>query len=615
MSKNQADRVPMEYRAQVRWRCERQFINKPDIQVWIGEWTKRIDAKSPFTDQGLHIIEAPIDWRLISNSGTDEGIIRPVIGAGGWPLIPGSGIKGLFRRACPAEKLLDWCGGTAANGDMHAGVLRFHGAWPADSGWKEGLLDVAHPQQKWQVGFKADQRQNGHSAFGVVSLHKPLLRIGLSSTEPLEDSEWTAIEATLKRALERGIGGRTSACYGSSGRIHGDVIFSCGLEGQGPAAKLLDGTPEFRPTMFRAAVRGMALRLFGGLTDERTALQAVGELFGSLSREEGQNVGLLATTYTDSSTNLGMGGTGRFKLDTYATSGHLQWRLAGLPRKDKDLLLLAELLGQLHGLVMTLGGFGRSWRRPDHSIFLRDYYKFAKDKPPIGCHWQWREAAKLPKGVHVQSAEDLERLFQQAQSTALRWLAATNRKPGQAAPWREAFAPNRFGIWVRTASDPDDAVAIEWFHQKPEADRQGNLDPLDLNTTDIGGRVGRVNLVGRIWNRLLPLDAGTSPSPSPSSGSAVSQPGSGGAFARPSAAPTARPGAALARPPGPGSKQQTLRRQEATCPVSIDVWPGAYLESVVLFVDPKDHGHGPALAGKLNDGAGAGFRRLTVPSE
>jgi CRISPR-associated protein Cmr6 len=33
----------------------------------------------------------------------------------------------------------------------------------------------------------------------------------------------------------------------------------------------VDGTGEFRPNVFRAAIRGHALRIFGGLTDERTA--------------------------------------------------------------------------------------------------------------------------------------------------------------------------------------------------------------------------------------------------------------------------------------------------------------------------------------------------------
>ncbi|NDG74541.1 MAG: RAMP superfamily protein [Synechococcaceae bacterium WB8_1B_136] len=618
---SKASSVPIEFRAQIDGRAQRQYIKKPndpppgwkpDIQRWIDQWVERIDHGVPFSAEGLHIVEAQIDWRLISNSGTDEGVIRPVIGAGGWPLLPGSGIKGLFRRACPADKVQRWCGSHCASGDLSQGLLRFHGAWPADDSWTQGLLDVAHPQQNWQVGFKADQRQNGHSAFGVVSLHRPLLKIGLSSTQPLDDAEWALIEATLRKALERGLGGRTVAGYGSSGRIQGDVLFQCGLEGQGPSAKLLDETPEFRPTMFRAAIRGMALRLFGGITDELTTLQVVGELFGSLSREEKQNVGLLATAYTNSQTSLGRFGSGSWAQPVFATSGQLQWRQARGLRKGEDALLVAELLAQLHGLVMTLGGFGRGWRRPDHRIFLPSYYKSGRPRASIGTHWQWLKPSELPEGVHVQSADDIEHLLRQAQGTARRWLAAVNRKPGHPAPWREILAPDRVGIWVRVASDPEDAAAITWFHEEPRPDREGLKDPRDLKKTDIGGRV---NLVGRIWNRLLPLsveDGGSRPT-SATAGAPFARPSApGGALARP-ASPMARPAggaAALARPGRAGAAAAGSRQQQLSGPVSINAWNGPYLESVVLFVDPRDQGHGPALRRRLDEGGGAEFRRV-----
>ncbi|MFM7641210.1 MAG: hypothetical protein ACKO45_06620, partial [Cyanobium sp.] len=304
----------MQFRAQTPGRCQRQYIKepkdappdwRPDIQRWIDQWVERVDQTTPFSGKAsqsqLKIIEAQIDWRLISNSGVDEGIIRPVIGAGGWPMIPGSSIKGLFRRACPSDRLVEWCGTRFGPGDLRPGSLRFHGAWPAVASWTQGLLDVAHPQQNWQVGFGNGGER--HSAFGVVSLYKPKLLIGLSSTDPkLSQADWDEIIQTMKLALRSGLGGRTCVGYGSSGRLQGDVLFQCALAGQGPAAKLLDAAVEFRPTMFRAAIRGMALRLFGGLTDPGTALRVVGELFGALSREEGQHVGLLATAYTEAET-------------------------------------------------------------------------------------------------------------------------------------------------------------------------------------------------------------------------------------------------------------------------------------------------------------------------
>jgi len=605
-----ASRVPIEFQAQVPGRAQRQYIPdrrrqppgfKSDIQHWIDQWTVKIDVQVPFTAGGLHIVEAQIDWRLISNSGTDEGIIRPVIGAGGWPLLPGSSIKGLFRRACPTHLVAHWCGSPYKSGDLSPGILRFHGAWPADASWRQGLLDVAHPQQNWQVGFTNGGER--HSAFGIVSLHRPLLKIALSSTQPLNNKEWAEIDATLKQALVRGLGGRTSAGYGSTGKIEGDLLFQCGLEGQGPAAKLLDDTPEFRPTMFRAAIRGMALRLFGGVTDARTAQQVVGELFGSVDGKG--DVGLLATAYTDSETSLGRSGFGTWAPPVYATSGQLQWRQAHHLPTGVDAVLLRELLAQLHGLVMTLGGFGRSWRRPSHGIFAPGY-----TKTPIGTHWQWLKPSDLPKGVHVQSSEDLERLLRHAQTTALRWLAAVNKKPGTAARWREALTPDRVGIWIRQANNPQDAVVIEWFHNAPKADREGNLNPLDLNKTTIGGSM---NQVGHIWNRMLPLyvEGRASRPASPPHGAPYARPsGPSAATARPPS-PRARPAGgspATARPEAAGGV--TSRLQQSSGSVSINAWNGPYLETVVLFADPHDQGHGPALVRRLNEGADAEFHRI-----
>lgn len=554
----------MEYQAQVAGRCQRQFIRTKDprdsdICQWIGQWVNGVDRQPPFTTSGLRITEAAIDWRLISNSGVDEAVIRPVIGAGGWPLIPGSGLKGLFRRVCPPSRLLRWCGSPCAPGDLQPGILRFHGAWPADPSWMEGLLDVAHPQQEWQVGIG---RGKSGGAFSIVSLFRPRLQIGLSSADQsLSDAEWQEIEETLRRALQQGIGGRTCVGYGSSGTISGDPLFQCSLEGQGPAAKLLDGTAEFRPTMFRAAIRGMALRLFGGLCDENTARQVVGRLFGSLSREEGQNVGLLAAAYTDATTELGSYGRGSWQQPTYATSGILQWRLMRRCRDGENKELLGELLAALHGITMSLGGFGKGWRRPDHSIFYPGY-----GKTPIGCHWQWRDPNQLPPWVHVQSSADLVELLQRSRQLAARWLEAIGRKsPGQAL-WRELIHPQTMRIWTRRASDAGDAKVVNWFHH-------------ELKGTVLGGKVSQV---GRLWNRLLPLAA---------------------PMARP-AKPLARP-AAVARPGGSRQPPAPPRGQ-----VSIAVHQGAFLESLVLF--PGQLPESTAFIQLMNQGKGAeaGFRAI-----
>lgn len=617
-AQDKAKRVPMEFRAQAMGRCQRQYIKKPkdhssswrpDIQIWVDEWVECVDVKSPFSDRDLHLLEVQIDWRLISNSGVDEGFIRPVIGAGGWPMIPGSGIKGLFRRACPPERVQRWCGSPCAPGDLSPGILRFHGAWPSEASWASGLLDLAHPQQNWQVGFS--NGRESHSAFGVVSLHRPRLQIGLSSTDPnISTGEWEEIDDTLKRALRAGIGGRTCVGYGSSGRISGDLLFQCGLEGQGPAAKLLlktdqcpNGVPEFRPTMFRAAIRGMALRLFGGLTDERSAQQAVGRIFGSLSREEGQNVGLLATAYTDAVIDLGSYGRGNWAQPIYATSGQLQWRLTRSAGSNDTTELLADLLAALHGLTMSLGGFGRGWRRPDHRIFHHNY-----PKTPIGCHWQWHEPTTLPAWIHVQSPQDLAQLLQRTRKLAARWLEKSDIRLADPAPWREVLAPQRMLIWSRVATDQHHAVAIEWFHWAPGSGGPDERDdPRELKGTDLAGRV---NQVGRIWNRLLPIFSSSQVGAPPSAeqqGASTGRPGA--ARGRP-ANPMARPGAATARPAAGAMARPSAANYQPPAPrgeVSIAVHPGPFLESLVLFPDKKRSRDFIAL---MDSGANADFKRL-----
>jgi CRISPR-associated protein Cmr6 len=570
--------VPREYRAQALGRCQRQYTKSPDLNLWIKEWVDGANRRSLFTAAGLHTVEVQIDWRLMSNSGVDEGIIRPVIGAGGWPLIPGSGIKGLFRRACPAARLQRWCGSPCqgGSGELSPGLLRFHGAWPTDVGWSSGLLDIAHSQQNWQV---INTSPTSRSAVSVVSLYKPCLQVGLSSTDPsLTAEEWEEIDYTLRLALQQGIGARTCVGYGSSGSVDSDVIFQCGLSGQGPAAKLLDGTFEFRPTMFRAAIRGMALRLFGGISDGNTAMAAVDRLFGSINGPEGQNVGLLATAYTVDRAELGQFRE-RGQQQIYATEGFLQWRLMRACRSGENEQLLSDLLEALHGLTMSLGGFGRGWRRPDHRIFDPNYPKF-----PLGCHWQWREPDKLPRWVDVQSGEDLSRLLQRSRELAEAWLKATGQRPGNPAGWREVIHPDRMRVWWRIASDAEHAELVHWFHDRRM---------LKLKGTALGGKMSQV---GRLWNRLLPLRStdtnAQAAAPIARSASSKIRPA---ALAR--GAVMARPGAA---------RQQAASSREVWIH---DVHRGSFLETVVLFPDQWE---APAFIDSMNRGEGsqAGFRSV-----
>ena len=233
---------------------------------------------------------------------------------------------------------------------------------------------------------------------------------------------------------------------------------------------------------------------------------------------------------------------------------------------------------------MSLGGFGRSWRRPDHRIFFPDY-----GKTPIGCHWQWRNQSSLPPLIRVKSATDLSRLLNHSRSLAERWLKANSCQVGGPASWREVIHPQKMLIWSRRASGPDDAQVIRWFHRP--LDGEPARTPRELRKNDLAGRM---NQVGRIWNRLLPLDDDASPSTA----------------SQPAANRLARPVDARARPARGVMDRPSIGRQAAAAPrgeKSISHWQGEYLESVVLFPEQR---LSPAFIQEMNRGAGADFSKV-----
>lgn len=624
--------VPMEYRAQVAGRCQRHRINYKVIGKlkvghhgsreeaaaihWIEEWKRFAAVRQPFTPDSLKLLPdhqpVQIQWRLISNSGDDAGFIRPVIAAGGWPMIPGSSIKGLFRRSCKEiapSRVMAWCGGETANGETQPGLLRFHGAWPADGEWRDHLLDVVHPQQQWQVGM----RQDAHNANSMASLYQPKLNIAVSSRDlSLSEEDWSGIRSVMRHALGMGIGGRTCAGYGRCGLSDREVLFECSIQGQGPASKLLDGTYEFRPNMFRAAIRGMALRLFGGVTDKQTALQAVAQIFGSIEPDEKKQdgVGMLASVFLPDSIIGTKPFPFRKKQYAYKVTGKLQWLLVK-PPQDNDRDTLRQLLEVLHGLVMSFGGFGRSWRRPDHSIFFREYYSGISDRafiPLIGCHWQWRDLSSLPSLLHVQAPEDLKKLLHESKAVAMRWLHISTPMIKGACEWREVIDSNHFFVWTREAVDFDDAVAIRWFH----SDSQGNQtvtmpsNKISLKGTDLAGYVTpKLQIVGHLWNRLLPLGldlscssskAQVNPDPAVRLGAVLQRPVSGKSNASPNNAKwQSRKYASYARPQGSSVQ---------------DLHSGSFLEIVVLNVPDHRKQDFQGFIDKMDEGAGSNFARI-----
>ena len=214
------EQIPMMYRAQVSGRCSLQFAgNNEDLEQWRDEWVypnsnnknqPRYQHKEPtlgIVDKSYRIkIEFP--YRLFSNCGQDS-ILRPALGKNGIPFIPGSSIKGLFRRACTSEQAIKYCGD---NKQLVPGILRFHRAYPIGdwAGTKQvsirrnrqiisetryRIIDVIHPQQKRQV-----EGGGSPKALASISFYQPTCIFELSSSNT--DIKWKEVEEILLKALQ-----------------------------------------------------------------------------------------------------------------------------------------------------------------------------------------------------------------------------------------------------------------------------------------------------------------------------------------------------------------------------------------------------------------------------
>jgi CRISPR-associated protein Cmr6 len=589
------EEVPMEYRAQILGRCQRQFVRDDtkgsetktiDVVKWAHEWSMassdhppagRLKPETGIEAQSLRI---DIQQRLVSNSGLDADLIRPVIGGNGWPVIPGSSLKGLFRRQCRIlnePRLARWCGNECGAEPSQQGKLRFHGAYPADNSWKDKngvfLVDITHPQQNWQIGFK-DKK---HSAYAIISLHKPRLIVTVSSSDSsIGKDEWQDINTILSLALARqGLGGRTCAGYGISAPLEpNDVLFECAISGRGSAPMLLGRQAEFRTTMFRAAIRDMALRIFAGLTREDQALKEVETLFGGIDGGSPTR-SILSFRYIDIFEPTISRSSTQYVFDVFTASGKLQWSL-NLLRRSLPLSEIEDLrtfLAALHGLVLVLGGFGKGWRRIDHEFFGASMRAGRYDKAPIGCHWQWSQPSQMPDLLRVDGPERVARLLHTARHIAKRRLGVDSGEL-HISDWQEVIDPKRMLIWTRTADDVQSSLAINWFHAKSQnSDLPGSLC---LNRSVLGGRLQNKKMndgptcVSRIWHRMFPLQ------------SCPETPGRAASGVKPASNP-----AAIQRAPRGASMRQ------ASSQGNVKFWNGPFMESIVLF--PFDQFRGSSV--------------------
>ena len=495
-------KVPMMFRAQVNGRCQIQRLVKgeePDAVRWANEWTARVETFQVQPSGELQTQDCTISWRLLTNCGMDDGVIRPVIGAQGLPYFPGSSMKGLFRRACTVQQADRYCGKPLPNNDWQPGILRFHGGYPVEQSWTEDLVDIVHPQQSWQV--KSQDKEGG--AFVQISLYKPTLRFSLSSTELLSPDEWKTIWEVWQRALAAGIGSRVAAGYGQVSKSNATVLCKTCIKGQGQAPKLVTQVGEFRPNIFRAALRGHALRIFGGLTDAREADRLVETLFGGIQGREG-TVGLLGFKFLESRLNLDSFGRGSYSQPCYDVEGELIWYLARALDDPDHELPLKKLVSSLMQFAMVFGGFGKSWRRADHRKFFEDYYEDSY-KPLIGCHWQWLGDRTLGRNVKVSRLSQVGGFIDQVRTVAQEWmrLQGVNPQPERwVKGWREAWHPANLQVWGREATDADSSEAIRWLHGPYREALRGINTEGSIYKTEF---VGRVSQVGRLWHRMYPV--------------------------------------------------------------------------------------------------------------
>jgi CRISPR-associated protein Cmr6 len=494
---NAARLVPMMFRAQIVDRCQLQRIpidrNKEcDALPWAREWTQEVYPHLPITNGEVQEKQYQINWRMFTNSGVDDAIYRPVIGARGWPCYPGSGMKGAFRHACTTKAQSDrYCGKKTDNNDYNPGILRFHGGYPIDDSWQDGLVDIVHPQQSKQVGTEGEGKG---SAFAMISLYQPTLRFGISSTVDLEQAEWDEIWKIWKKAIQKGIGGRVSAGYGQTNiRGANPPIYRCQLEGRGQASKLLDGKGEFRPNIFRAALRGHALRIFSGLTDANSAKRLVGNLFGSI--EGSGSEGLLSLNFIAEAEDIILDTFAN--IPTYEVVGEINWNLTRTLESDEHRLALKKLLTGLTHFAMIFGGFGKSWRRIDHHQFFKDYYERDNKRILIGCHWRWHENLNLQRDRywHLSKLDQIEPRIRKFRETALAWIELQGLEQKNPTLWRESWHPDNVQVWARIAENEDDSIAIKWFH--------GSYS--NTKTIKKSKLTGKMGEVGRMWHRMYPV--------------------------------------------------------------------------------------------------------------
>jgi CRISPR-associated protein Cmr6 len=499
-------RIPMMYRAQIGGRCSLQYAgkNNQDLDDWRDQWIyprqngqPRYQRVKPTLGQqgAIYRIEVKFPYRVFSNCGQDS-IARPTIGKDGIPFLPGSSIKGLFRRACTPTQAMKYCGGkTQHNGIQQflPGSLIFHGAYPIGN-WANHIVDLVHPQQDRQVGAS----NNRTSAFTLISFHQPNMVFEFSSRD--SGINWQEITTLLQQALQLGVGGKTSSGYGQGGhfpntqKLKPIAAITFPLKGSGVSSVLRNGTPEIRPNLFKATLRGHLKRLLGGVSSNHHAVnKLVNSWFGKTDSPASIKI-----IWQDINSAIFDDVDKEDKNPTYVVEGTLYLDIENSTnntskQQTKNIGHLddIEFLKQVVKFSYVMGGFGKSWRRVWHKQFFPEYHK---NKFAIGCHWQ------SGIGTEIQNAKQLSSFLNSLHQTCCdRLEVAVNRT--QSSNWREAWNPNRLAVYSRIGME---SKAIKLFH-----------DDTFKTTLAIGGRKPheqhpkKINApisVSSVWHRMLPIN-------------------------------------------------------------------------------------------------------------
>jgi len=499
---SQPSDVPMMYRAQIDQRCSLQFIkpnkskDKTHLDTWTKEWVNSTQNSSEpryqYSDSAQEIeikegcfyqFKQSFPFRVISNCGQDS-ILRPVIDSKGIPNIPGSGVKGLFRRACQkrdedkkTELTVSYCGT-----QDKPGILRFHSAYPVGD-WASTvqdngkttykMLDVVFPQENRQLGKNQNKKDKG--AFAAISFSRPTFIFTITSTESLSKSEWETIQSILKTGLSKGLGGKTSSGYGLP-FLASPPDLQVRLIGTGLTSSLLNGEFEFRSNLFKAVLRGHASRLLAGYNNNSDFIEGkVKELFGST------NLPSQVEIYCDIKSPPEKWGRSFNNLNL-----DLSLKIAD---NSQNKNAKVEFLKTVLKFAYTMGGFGKSWRR----VWHKDFYPDEQYTKLIGCHWKSNDDLIND----IKTKEDLIKFLNNLAIVCQRYL-------GQAESpinWRETWHQDRVSVYT-SATDKSKLVTeqsktIGLFHQEKFK-----------TTPAIGGRKPgdqRPTAVSCVWHRMLPI--------------------------------------------------------------------------------------------------------------